>query len=39
MLNYIGRRLTQIVPLLIGLSVITFVIIQRLPGDYVTIYI
>ena len=39
MLNYIGRRLMQIIPLLAGLSMITFAIIQAPPGDYVTVYI
>jgi peptide/nickel transport system permease protein len=39
MLNYVGRRLMQIIPLLVGLSMITFAIIQLPPGDYVTMYI
>jgi peptide/nickel transport system permease protein len=36
MLGYIARRLLQIIPLLIGLSIIIFVIIQLPPGDFVT---
>lgn len=39
MLNYIGRRLAQIVVLLAGLSLMIFIIIQLPPGDYVTMYI
>jgi peptide/nickel transport system permease protein len=39
MLGYIGRRLLQIVPLLVALSVIIFLVIQLPPGDYLTIYI
>jgi peptide/nickel transport system permease protein len=39
MLNYIGRRLIQIVPLMVMLSVMIFLIIQLPPGDYLTIYI
>ena len=36
MLGYIARRLLQIIPLLIGLSIIIFIIIQLPPGDYVS---
>jgi peptide/nickel transport system permease protein len=36
MLGYVVRRLFQLVPLLVGLSVIIFVIIQLPPGDFVT---
>ena len=39
MLTYIGRRFLQIIPLLFMLSMITFIIIQLPPGDYITIYI
>lgn len=39
MLGYIGRRVLQIIPLLIALSVIIFLVIQLPPGDYLTIYI
>ncbi len=39
MLGYIGRRILQIIPLLIALSVIIFIIIQLPPGDYVSMYI
>ncbi len=39
MLGYIGRRLFQIIPLLVALSVLIFVIIQLPPGDYITMYI
>jgi len=37
MLAYIARRLLQIIPLLIALSLIIFFIIQLPPGDYVSI--
>jgi len=36
MLGYIARRVLQMIPLLIGLSIIIFVIIQLPPGDFVT---
>jgi len=39
MLSYIMRRIAQIIPLLVGLSLIIFIIIQLPPGDYVTMYI
>jgi peptide/nickel transport system permease protein len=39
MLGYIGRRLLQIIPLLIALTVIIFFIIQLPPGDFVTMQI
>ncbi|NLS79506.1 MAG: ABC transporter permease [Chloroflexi bacterium] len=39
MLSYIGRRVAQIIPLLVGLSLIIFIVIQLPPGDYVTMYI
>ncbi len=39
MLSYILRRIAQIIPLLVGLSLIIFIIIQLPPGDYVTMYI
>ena len=39
MLSFIARRITQMVPLLIGLSLMIFTIIQLPPGDYVTIYV
>ena len=39
MLSYIGRRIAQIIPLLVGLSLIIFIVIQLPPGDYVTMYI
>jgi peptide/nickel transport system permease protein len=39
MLGYIGRRLLQIIPLLILLSILIFAIIQLPPGDYVTIQV
>lgn len=39
MLAFIIRRLLQIIPLLIGLSLLIFIIIQLPPGDYVTMYI
>jgi len=39
MLQYIGRRLLTLIPLLFVVSVITFIIIELPPGDYVTRYI
>ena len=39
MLGYIGRRLLQMIPLLLALTVIIFIIIQLPPGDYVTMYV
>ena len=38
-LNYIGHRILQIIPLLIAISIIIFVIIQLPPGNYLTTYI
>ena len=39
MTSYIARRLVAFVPLLLVISVITFVIIELPPGDYLTTYI
>ncbi len=39
MLAYIGRRILQMIPLAIGLSLLIFLIIQLPPGDYITTYI
>ena len=39
MLSYIGHRIIQLIPLLIAISIISFVIIQLPPGDYLTTYI
>ena len=39
MLGYIARRLLQIIPLLMALSVLIFVIIQLPPGDFITMYV
>ena len=39
MLGFIGRRLLQIIPLLVALSFLIFMIIQLPPGDYVTMYV
>lgn len=39
MLNYIGHRLLQLIPLLIAISMIVFIIIQLPPGDFLTTYI
>ena len=33
MLSYIGRRLLQLIPVLIGMSIIVFGIIHLIPGD------
>ncbi|MBW7453353.1 ABC transporter permease [Paenibacillus sepulcri] len=39
MLNYIGYRVLQLIPLLVAISIIVFVIIQLPPGDFLTTYI
>ena len=39
MLRYIGKRLLALIPLLIIISVLSFLIIELPPGDYVTRYI
>jgi peptide/nickel transport system permease protein len=39
MLNYIGYRLLQIIPLLLAISIIVFIIIQMPPGDYLSTYV
>lgn len=39
MVTFIGHRLLQLIPLLIAISIITFVIIQLPPGDYLSTYI
>ena len=36
MLTYISRRLLHMVPLLLGISLISFIIIQLAPGDFLT---
>ncbi|MGQ9632463.1 MAG: ABC transporter permease [bacterium] len=39
MLSYIARRLVQLIPLLLVISVITFIIIELPPGDFLTMHI
>ncbi|MGC8971742.1 MAG: ABC transporter permease [bacterium] len=39
MLSYIIRRLLLIIPLLVVLSIVSFIIIQLPPGDYLTVYL
>ena len=39
MLGYVARRLLQIIPLVVILSIIIFTILQLPPGDYITMYI
>ncbi|GIN71819.1 peptide ABC transporter permease [Bacillus sp. J14TS2] len=39
MLNYIGHRVLQLIPLIIAISIISFALIQLPPGDYLTTYI
>ncbi len=39
MLQYIGRRLLMLIPTLIAISIISFVIIQLPPGDFLTAYL
>ena len=36
MLTYISRRLLHMIPLLLGISLISFIIIQLAPGDFLT---
>jgi peptide/nickel transport system permease protein len=38
-LSYIIRRLLLTIPLLLGISVITFIVIQLPPGDFLTTYV
>lgn len=38
MLTYIVRRVVMMVPTLFAISIVTFVIIQLPPGDYLTTY-
>jgi len=38
LLNYVLKRLLQIIPLLIVISILCFIIIQLPPGDYITTY-
>ncbi len=39
MLGYILQRVIQIIPLLVVISMISFIIIELPPGDYLTVYI
>lgn len=39
MLNYIGYRVVQLIPLLVAISVIVFIVIKLPPGDFLTTYI
>ena len=39
MREYILRRVLQVIPTLIFISIVSFVIIQLPPGDYVTAYV
>ena len=39
LLNYIVKRILQLIPLLVAISIAIFVIIQLPPGDYLTTYI
>lgn len=39
MLTYIGRRLLQLFPLLVAISMVVFLIIQLPPGDFLTTYV
>lgn len=39
LLNYIVKRVLQLIPLLVAISIIIFIIIQLPPGDYLTNYI
>ena len=37
--NYIVKRILQLIPLLVAISIVIFIIIQLPPGDYLTSYI
>ena len=39
LLSFIGKRLLQMIPLLLCVTIIIFVVIQLPPGDYLTTYI
>jgi peptide/nickel transport system permease protein len=39
MLSYIIRRIVQLIPLLVGISIISFVLIELPPGDFLTMRI
>ena len=39
LLNYILKRVLQMIPLIVAVSVLIFIIIQLPPGDYLTTYI
>jgi len=39
LLGYILKRITQMIPLLLAITVIVFIVIQLPPGDYLTTYI
>jgi peptide/nickel transport system permease protein len=38
-LSYLVRRLLLVIPLLLGISIISFVVIQLPPGDFLTTYV
>ncbi|MDQ3318034.1 MAG: peptide ABC transporter permease, partial [Actinomycetota bacterium] len=33
MTTYIGRRILQLIPVLLGVSVVVFVMVRAIPGD------
>ena len=39
MRTYIARRLIQTIPVLVAISIISFIIIQLPPGDFLTVYV
>lgn len=39
LLSYIAKRVLQVIPMVIAISVIVFIIIQLPPGDYLTTYL
>lgn len=39
MLNYVIRRIVQLVPLLMAVSIISFILVELPPGDFLTQYI
>ena len=39
MVTYIIRRILTMIPILVAISIITFIIIQLPPGDFLTSYV
>ena len=39
MRTFVLRRVLQVIPILIGISVVSFAVIQLPPGDFLTVYV